>query len=93
MSLGDDLTSRISRLSVGARGSDGSECGPVIEVDSRVVVNRDRYIVALTYPELVVMRRLTLMARDDRGDAWTKDDLRQIDGILCKLDGAPMLHT
>lgn len=61
--------------------------------DSPVVVNRDRYIVALTYPELVVMRRLTLMARDDRGDAWTKDDLRQIDRILCKLDGAPMLHT
>ena len=56
-------------------------------------MNRDRYIVALTYPELVVMRRLTLMARDDRGHAWTKDDLRQIDGILCKLDGAPMLHT
>lgn len=61
--------------------------------DSPVAMNRDRYIVALTYPELVVMRRLTLMARDDRGDAWTKDDLRQIDGILCKLDGAPMLHT
>ena len=58
-----------------------------------MAMNRDRYIVALTYPELVVMRRLTLMARDDRGHAWTKDDLRQIDGILCKLDGAPTLHT
>lgn len=58
-----------------------------------MAMNRDRYIVALTYPELVVMRRLTLMARDNRGEAWTKDDLRQIDGILCKLDGAPTLHT
>lgn len=56
-------------------------------------MNRTRYVVALTFSELVVLRRIVGAVLDDGSFAWTKDDLRQVETILCKLDRSPTIHT
>ena len=50
-------------------------------------------MLALTFKELVVLRRMLAATREVDSSAWTQDERRQITTILCKLDEAPTLQA